>query len=213
MIDKDWEHRFKKFLLEKCLDAGDTAHDLAHIQRVVAAAKKLGTEEKAEVSVVIPAAWLHDCVVIPKNHPERSKASVLAADKAIRFLRLSGYEAQHLDSIHHAIAAHSYSAGIKPKNIEAKVVQDADRLDALGAVGIARCLMVGGRLGRALYDPEDPFCENRQPDDRAWTIDHFYQKLFRLPGSMQTTSGKVEAERRVEIMKQFVAELGREIDC
>jgi len=212
MIDSDWENRFKKFLLEECIDEDDTAHDLAHIQRVVAAAKKLVTEEKAEEAVVIPAAWLHDCVVIPKNHPERSKASVLAADKATRFLRLSGYEALHLDSIHHAIVAHSYSAGIKPENIEAKIVQDADRLDALGAIGIARCLMVGGRLGRALYDPEDPFCDNRQPDDRAWTIDHFYKKLFRLPGSMQTTSGRMEAERRVEIMKLFVTELGREIE-
>lgn len=206
-----WENRFKQFLLDECLIDGDSAHDLAHIQRVVASAKQLAAEEKAEPAVVIPAAWLHDCVIIPKNHPKRSNASALAAEKAIRFLRLAGYENHYLDSIHHAIKAHSFSAGIEPENIEAKVVQDADRLDALGAVGISRCMIVGGMLGRPLYHPEDPFCAAREPDDKIWTIDHFYQKLFRLPGSMQTESGRKEAERRIGIMKIFLQELEREI--
>lgn len=212
MTYNQWEVRFRQFIYEECYGINDSAHDLAHIQRVVATAKKIGTDEKADPEIYVPAAWLHDCVVLPKNHPDRSNASTLAADKAIRFLRSSGYNEQYLDSVHHAIQAHSFSAGIKPGNTEAKVVQDADRLDALGAVGIARCLMTGGKLGRTLYHPEDPFCESREPDDRQWTIDHFYQKLFKLPGSMQTDSGKREAEQRIKVMKTFLEEFRDEIN-
>jgi uncharacterized protein len=211
MTYNQWEKRFRQFIYEECNAINDSAHDLTHIQRVVAAAKKIGTEEKADPKIYIPAAWLHDCVVLPKNHPDRSNASTIAADKAIRYLSSSGYNEQYLDSIHHAIQAHSFSAGIKPETTEARVAQDADRLDALGAVGIARCLMTGGKLGRSLYHPGDPFCENREPDDLQWTIDHFYQKLFKLPESMQTASGKKEANRRVEVMKSFLEQLRNDI--
>lgn len=211
MTYNQWEVHFRQFIYEECYGINDSVHDLTHIQRVVEAAKKIGTEEKADPKIYIPAAWLHDCVVLPKNHPDRSNASTIAADKAIRYLSSSGYNEQYLDSIHHAIQAHSFSAGIKPQTIEGKVVQDADRLDALGAIGIARCLMTGGKLGHSLYHPDDPFCENREPDDRTWTIDHFYQKLFKLPESMQTVSGKKEAEQRVKVMKAFLELLSKEI--
>lgn len=212
---KKQEIQFRAYLLEVCLEQADAAHDLSHIERVVSTAKQLTVEEGANLDVVLPAAWLHDCVLLPKNHPERSKASALAADKAVDFLRQSGtgsgYNPDLLEQIHHAIVAHSFSAGITPQTTEAKVVQDADRLDALGAIGIARCMMVGGILGRALYNPDDPFCENRPPDDKKWTVDHFYQKLFRLPDSMQTESGWKEAKKRATVMETFLKDLRREL--
>jgi uncharacterized protein len=111
----------------------------------------------------------------------------------------------------HAIEAHSFSAGIAPRTLEAKVVQDADRLEALGAVGLARCLMLGGALGRPLYAAEDPFCAQRPPDDRAATVDHFFAKLLRLEATMQTESGRREARRRTEYLREFLAQLRREI--
>ena len=206
-----WETRFKKFLLDQCLSDDDSAHDYTHIQRVVTSAKMLARLEKARPAIVFPAAWLHDCVAVAKDHPDRSKSSTLAAERAVEFLQTSGYEPQYLEDIHHAIQAHSFSAGITPETVEAKVVQDSDRLDALGAIGIARCFMVGGKLGRALYQPDDPFCQNRAPDDKTWTIDHFYQKLFKLPGTMQTDAGKQEAERRVRLMKTYLNALDNEI--
>ncbi|MDX1556655.1 MAG: hypothetical protein R3212_11560, partial [Xanthomonadales bacterium] len=89
--------------------------------------------------------------------------------------------------------------------------QDADRLDSLGAIGIARCLLVGGRLDRPLLDPDDPFCEKRAPDDSRFTIDHFYAKLLKLPATMQTESGRKIAQQRAELMHAFLDNLRSEL--
>lgn len=164
------------------------------------------------MAVVLPAAWLHDCVALPKDHPDRQNTSRAAADRAAAFLREVAYPAEHLDAIHHAIEAHSFSAGIAPRTLEAQVVQDADRLDALGAIGLARTLAVGTALGRPLYAPNDPFCEHRTPDDRAHTLDHFYTKLLTLTGTMQTATGRAEAERRTAFLRAFLGQLRSEID-
>ncbi len=200
---------YKFFLINNC--SLDTAHDLAHVQRVVANAKTLLKTEPADRNVVITSAWLHDCAVLPKNHPERKSASKLTADKAITFLKSTDFPESKLNQVHHAILAHSYSAGIKPKSIEAEILQDADRLDALGAIGIARCLLVGGQLNRPLYNPKDPFCESRKPNDLKWTIDHFYTKLFNLPETMNTMSARQEAKKRVDFMEIYLEKLSTEI--
>jgi uncharacterized protein len=90
-------------------------------------------------------------------------------------------------------------------------VQDADRLDALGAVGIARCLMLGGALGKALYDPDAPFPQQRPPDDTRNVIDHFYVKLLKLADTMHTRAGKAEAAQRTIFMREFLRQLSHEI--
>ena len=190
---------------------GDVAHDLGHVRRVVGNARKLAAYEGAKLEVVLPAAWLHDCVVVPKDSPARKLASRQAAERAVQWLRTWGVPEMLLPEIAHAIEAHSFSAAIPPRTIEAKVVQDADRLEAIGAVGLARCLMLGGALGRTLYAAEDPFCERRQADDGAATVDHFYTKLLQIEDLMQTTGGRTEARRRTEFLRQFLAELRREI--
>lgn len=190
---------------------GDAAHDLEHIRRVVANARGLAATEGARLEVVLPAAWLHDCVTVPKDSPQRKEASRLAAAQAAAWLREWGWPEAYLADIAHAIEAHSFSAGIVPRTTEAKVVQDADRLDALGAVGLARCLMLGGELGRPLYAAEDPFCERRAPDDRAACVDHFYAKLLTLEATMQTEGGRAEARRRTEFMRVFLEQLNKEI--
>jgi len=94
-----------------------------------------------------------------------------------------------IDEVYHAIEAHSYSANIPTRTLEAEVVQDADRLDSLGAIGIARCLLVGGRLNLQMFNHDDPFCDEREPDDSRYTVDHFYAKLFKLPETMKTEAG------------------------
>lgn len=189
----------------------DPAHDLAHIQRVVLSAKRLAEIEQANPFIVVPAAWLHDLVNLPKNHPERHLASHKAAMKAGEFLKELGYEPDDLEAIQHAIIAHSFSANVSPTSVEAKIVQDADRLDALGAIGISRCLMIGGRLGRDLYNVIDPFCIEREPVDEIYTIDHFYKKLLMLADSFQTLSGRAEARLRTNYMKGFLKQLAEEI--
>ncbi len=206
-----WTNRFADFLDAQAADA-DAAHDRTHVERVVTTARRLARAEGAQMDVVVPAAWLHDCVVVPKDAPNRSQASRLAADAARDFLESEGYPDQWIPGIEHAIAAHSYSGNTTPETIEAKVVQDADRLDALGAIGIARCFMVGGALEQSLYNPDDPFCDDRAPDDDTYTLDHFYTKLLRLPNTMQTEAGRTEAEQRAEFMRSYLNQLANELD-
>lgn len=189
----------------------DPAHDQLHLQRVVQTAKRLCQQEGASWEVVVPAAWLHDFVVVPKNNLLRSRASLLSAEKAIAFLKEIHYPEAFYDGIFHAIQAHSFSANIETKTLEAKVVQDADRLDGLGAIGIARCFATAGLLRRAFYSSVDPLCEERLPDDQQFTIDHFYQKLFKTAETLKTPSGQAEGKKRVAAMKAYLECLRSEI--
>jgi uncharacterized protein len=214
-MHRETAHRFEKIccsFIEQSDGGQDSAHDPAHIKRVVANAKLLLVTEKADSQIVVAAAWLHDCVILPKNHPDRKQASTMAAERAVQFLKVNGFPEQKLPGVFHSIEAHSFSAGIPPQTIEAKLVQDADRLDALGAIGIARCLMVGGQLNRPLCNPEDPFCETRKPDDSEWTLDHFYTKLFKLPEQMNTQSAQKEAKKRMAFMQAYLDRLRSEIE-
>lgn len=191
----------------------DPAHDLSHVKRVVKTARELCLQEKARLEIVLPAAYLHDCFTFAKNHPDRAKSSTIAAEKATAFLQSIEYPSEFIDDIHHAICAHSYSANITPITLEAKIVQDADRLDALGAIGIARCLQVSAGFGASLYQVDDPFCTDRELDDKNYTVDHFYNKLFKLEAMMNTESAKQEARRRTDYMKGFLKQLEGEINA
>ncbi|NOU50904.1 HD domain-containing protein [Pseudoalteromonas sp. JBTF-M23] len=203
------EQACKNFMVNSVF--ADTAHDLTHIERVVKTAKELAQKEQADLAVVIPAAWLHDCVAVAKNHPDRARASKLAADKAIIFLKSIHYDKSKLDAIHHAIVAHSFSANVAPQTLEAKIVQDADRMDALGAIGVSRCMKVGGAIARHLYHPDDPFCESREADDMRYTLDHFFIKLLHIAQHMHTESAKQEARKRTDFMHTFLEQLKQEI--
>ncbi|NNJ09238.1 HD domain-containing protein [Chloroflexales bacterium ZM16-3] len=210
MIDlATWEPRFAAYLETNAFV--DAAHDREHIRRVVANARSLAAACGASLEVVIPAAWLHDCVAVPKDSPQRALASTMSATSASAFLAMSGYPPLLIPSIAHAIAAHSFTAGIAPLTLEARVVQDADRLDALGAVGLSRCLMLGGQLGRPLYQADEPFPVTRPADDAVSSIDHFYTKLLGLAETMTTEAGRAEAGRRTEFLREFLRQLGREI--
>jgi uncharacterized protein len=163
------------------------------------------------MEVVVPAAWLHDLVIIPKNDPRRSKASRLSAEAAIVFLNEIKYPTEFHQAIAHGVEAHSFSAGITPTTLEAQVVQDADRLDGLGAIGIARCFATSGLMKRAFYSDNDPFCEKREPEDYIYTVDHFYKKLFKTAETLQTKAGRQEGVSRVQTMKAYLKDLKQEI--
>ena len=206
---QQFEAQFEQFVLQQ--EIHDAAHDINHIKRVVNSAKKLAKAEQADMNIVVPAAWLHDCVSFPKSHPDNKRASVLAGEKAIKFLTSIGYPEQYYEEIAHAIAAHSYSAKIKTETLAAEIVQDADRLDGLGAIGVSRCMLVAGKLGSKLYAEEDPFCQQRQADSKVAAIDHFYEKLFKTAKTMNTVEGRKEAERRVAFMQQYLQKLAEEM--
>ncbi len=191
--------------------ASDAAHDLAHVRRVVRTAEVLAAAEGARREIIVPAAWLHDCVGVAKDSPDRARASSFSAVRAVEALVEIGYPAEWHGAIFHCIEAHSFSAGVAPCTIEAQVVQDADRIDALGAIGIARCFAVGGALQRAVYSECDPFCEEREPDDATFTVDHFFAKLLRLPEGLHTGAGRREAAGRVGFMRGFLRQLECEV--
>jgi len=207
----DWEPRFEQFIEHVMEETPDPAHDREHVRRVVANARRLAAAEGADPAVVIPAAWLHDCVIVPKHSEHRSRASQMAAERAGAFLHKIGYPAEHIPAIEHAIAAHSFSAGIPPQTREAQVVQDADRLDALGAIGIARTLLLGGAMGKPLYDRDEPLPVGRTPDDKDNVIDHFYVKLLGLAATMHTAAARQEGERRTRLMQDYLQALAREV--
>lgn len=206
----NWEAQFE-LKISEVASSDDPAHDLLHVRRVVANAKRLCEREAGNHAIVVPAAWLHDLVIVPKNSPLRDQASRLSAEKAIEFLESIKYPSECYDQIFHAIEGHSFSANIEVKTLEAKIVQDADRLEGLGAIGIARCFATAGLMKRAFYSPEDPFCHSRTPDDRQYTIDHFFKKLFKTADTMKTQAGHKEAVQRVTVMKEYLAALNSEI--
>ena len=189
----------------------DPAHDFEHIMRVCKNVKKIAKHENVNLNLVLAAALLHDIVSFPKSD-KRSKASSLkSAQKAKQILERYHYTQNEIKIIVDAIADHSFSRNKTPKTIEGKILQDADRLDALGAIGIARTFSVGGAENRPIYSVTDPFCYVRVPDDKKWTVDHFYRKLLLVEKKMNTKFAKKEAKRRTQILKEFLTELKREI--
>ncbi|HHX8654878.1 TPA: HD domain-containing protein [Vibrio diabolicus] len=203
------ESQFLEFMQQEM--QVDAAHDISHVQRVVNTAKKLAMEEGADLSIVLPAAYLHDCFTYPKDHPNRKQSSIIAAKKAVAFLESIDYPRQYHDAIAHAIEAHSFSANIRPNTLEAKVVQDADRLDALGAIGITRCIQVSTEFDAQLYDNKDIFAQQRELDDKQFTLDHFQTKLFKIVETMNTESARREAQKRKAFMQAYIEQLHDEV--
>lgn len=191
-------------LIPHAAEGDDGSHDLAHIHRVFRNAMRIHAEEGGDGTVLTASVLLHDCVAVEKNSPLRSQASRLAAEKASLVLGDMGWERADIEAVAHAILTHSFSANIAPETLEAKILQDADRLDAIGMVGAARCFYIAGRLGSALYDPADPLASNRPLDDRRFAIDHFENKLFKLADGFQTEAGRQIARERHERLKQVL---------
>jgi uncharacterized protein len=189
----------------------DGAHDFAHLQRVWGNASAIAKEEGGDTEILVAAAILHDCVAVEKNSPLRSQASRLAATRASQLLAGLDWPAARIERVAHAIEAHSFSAGIAPVTLEAKILQDADRLDAIGMVGIARCFYVSGRMGGALYDPNDPTAQSRDFDDKRFAIDHFQTKLLHLSSRFQTKAGSLMAQSRHQRVQRFLDEFIEEI--
>ncbi len=189
----------------------DPAHDFEHIVRVYNNSKKLAKKEHGKPRLVLAAALLHDIVSYPKSDPRSKISSVESAKKASKILPKYGYTKNEIDIISDAILDHSFSRDATPKTLTGKILQDADRLDAIGSIGIARAFSVGGSEGRLFYNAQDPFCKGREPDDTIWTLDHFYKKLLLLEKKMNTKSAKREARRRIKVVKQFLDELKKEI--
>lgn len=191
--------------------SNDPAHDFKHTMRVYKSAKRLAKKENANTKLVLCASLLHDIVSFPKSDKRSKSSSIKSASKASKILKKYNLSKTEIKIISDAIRDHSFSQNKKPKTLEGKILQDADRLDAIGAIGIARAFAVAGAEGRTFYNESDPFCDKRKPNDQNWTIDHFYRKLLKLEKLMNTKSAKTEAKRRTKILENYLSNLKKEI--
>ena len=179
-------------------------HDFSHTMRVFHLSEKIGIEENADMEILLPSALLHDVGRSqPGDHAENSGR--IAAE----ILKQLAFPEEKIEKIIYAISVHRYAKGEIPKTLDAKILQDADRIDALGAIGIMRTFSYGSRK---LYNEDDPFNETgRKLNDKEYSLDHFYQKLLKLPELMHTKTGKKIAKEREKFMLKFLDELRKEI--
>jgi uncharacterized protein len=189
----------------------DGAHDLAHCRRVAGNAVLIGQAEEADVEACVAAALLHDLVYLPKNHPDSSRTARMGAELALVWCRELEPLASRAGLIAEAVGTHSFSGGETPSSLEGAVLQDADRLEALGAIGLARVFATGGAMQAGLWDPADPWARTRELDDKAWSLDHFEKKLLRLAPLMNTATGRHLAQEREMVLRAFLAALKLEL--
>lgn len=187
------------------------AHDFLHVLRVASLAERIAKAEGARVEVVVAAALLHELVNLPKNHPESHRSGDLCAEEAARVLASLAVPEDLASAIVVCIRDHAFSKGARPESLEVAVLQDADRLDAIGAIGIARCFATCSDMGRPFYSPDDPFCRTRTPDDKMWGLDHFYKKLLRISEGLHTATARAIGEQRSAFLRTYLAELESEI--
>ncbi len=189
----------------------DSAHDFSHVLRVYKNALLIAKDEECELRVLLPAVLLHDLCNYAKDHPLRAKSGEESKKIAAVILESVDYPREFCEKILYCIENHSFSKGVVPTVLEAKILQDADKLDAIGAIGIARTFAVSGRLLRQFYDEDDPLCEQREADDTKYGLDHFFVKLLRLKELMHTETAKKIADERIQFMHLFLEQLRKEI--
>jgi uncharacterized protein len=207
------DSRLARLLSEVSLSlTNEPEHDLSHALRVALWTVRIGAS-KVSVRDAIAAALCHDLVVSPKNSPRKKEDASESARAAQRLLSRCGFAQKSLRAIMSAIKSHSYSRGVKPKAALGRALQDADRLEALGAIGIMRALSIGGTLRRRLICSEDPWASRRELDDNAYTLDHFFTKLLRIGNTMCTPLGQREAYRRTRVLEVFLKDLAVELEA
>lgn len=189
----------------------DPAHDFFHVERVVVNAITIARSEDASEPVVATAALLHELFALPKSHPDSARAGDVCAEHARELLLREGAPSSLIEPVTAAIRDHAFSKGVVPTALESKVLQDADRLDALGAIGLARMWATCADMKRPFYSPVDPFCVSRAPDDKSWGLDHVYKKLLVLPERFHLETSRALAKDRAAFVRAFVEQLASEV--
>jgi uncharacterized protein len=195
--------------------SNEPAHDFFHVERVVTNARAIARGERlsaASEGVVASAALLHELFTLPKDHPDSARSGDLCAERARELLEHENAPAAMIAPVVEAIRDHAFSKGVVPDAPESRVLQDADRLDAIGAIGLARMWATCADMKRPFYSPVDPFCATRSPDDKAWGLDHVFKKLLAIPARLHTDTARSLAEDRVSFLRVYVDQLRKELD-
>jgi uncharacterized protein len=190
----------------------DSAHDFDHVLRVVAMADRIAQAEGADWEVVHAAALLHDIGL----DEGRAAHETSAANRAKEILRTQGYAEDFCDNVAHAIESHRFRSGPTPQTLEAKVLFDADKLDAIGAIGVARAFAFGAHRGQKLWGEVPSDYVDQMNDDEVDPREHtavheFHVKLSKIKDRMFTATGKQIAHERHVFMVKFYEQLDREV--
>lgn len=189
----------------------DPSHDFEHVRRVYNMAKKIAAKVGADPEVVIPAALFHDTIVYKKNSPQSRTETDESAELVEQILsNIPEYPREKIANVKICIAECSFSKEIIPKLLESKVLQDADFLEATGAISIMRTFSSCGHMNRPLYAKDDPLCINGCKNLRSG-IDLFFERLLIVRDRVHTEYAKSIAERRINILEDFLKELKIEL--
>lgn len=200
-------------LLKSEFSGESTGHDWYHIERVWKVARRICAKEGGNLIVVEAGALLHDIA----DHKFVENADETAASRIREILGNLGASEKMIDDVIEVVQKCSFKGGTNQHDemsLEARIVQDADRLDALGAIGIARTFAFGGKFDRPIYDPDvDPSTFSSAEEyrnKRSHTINHFYEKLLLLKDLMKTASGKEIADERHAFLEHFLEQFYKE---
>lgn len=189
----------------------NAGHDFGHVERVTRLASRLADNEPCNRTVLLASAVLHELVNHPKHHVRSPLSGHDCAIAASELLVSLGINEETVKGVAACISQHGWSAGEKPTSREAALLQDADRLDALGAIGLARCIATGVEMNAALFHPDDPFAASRPLDDRRYSLDHLARKLFRLPETFHTAAARRLAEPRIAFLRRYIEQIAAEL--
>lgn len=199
-------------IAKKKIKNSDPSHDFQHAMRVLKNAEAIGKKEKADLDILVPAALFHDVIMYPKNDPRSDSASDESAEEIKKILRkIKSFPSKKIICVSESIKLCSFKKGIVPKLLEAKILQDADMLDAVGAIAIMRTFASTGSMQKPFYHPEDPFAKKRKPDGLEFAVDLFYTRLLKISQRVHTKSAKVIAKRRTKFLHSFLKEFFLEL--
>jgi len=190
-------------------EGAEAVHDFDHVLRVLALAERLAREEGADWEIVRTAALLHD---VARGQADRMIHDHAQAGAQFARQLLAGHPPERVEAVAHAIAAHRFRGGTAPQTVEARVLHDADKLDAIGAIGVARAFAYGGHEGQRLWgEVAEGYVETRDTRREHTPVHEFQFKLRRIKDRLLTASGRALAEERHAFMVAFYERLDQEV--
>lgn len=194
---------------QQLYDGADAIHDFDHVLRVLALAEKLAWKEGADLEIVRSATLLHD---VARGHGDRMSTDHAQAGADLARQLLGGHPRAKVEAVAEAIGAHRYRSGPSPQTIEAKVLHDADKLDAIGAIGVARAFAFGGHEGQRLWaEVDDGYEESRGSREQHTPVHEYHFKLVKIKERLLTQSAREMAQARHQFMVAYFERLEQEV--
>lgn len=208
------KNKLVKIVSDYLNDECDISHDFTHAHLVLRNAEAIAKQEKADLDIVTASALFHDIIVYPKNGANTRKSQHDSAELAVRILKtIKEFPSKKIEAVKKCILECSFTQNLSPSSLESKVLQDADLLESTGAISIMRTFASAALMKRRFFDLDDPFCKKRavEKENQKFAVDLFFLRLLNAGKRIKTKTAKKIATRRTKFLKQFLAELEKEI--